>query len=230
LNVAIEPIPMLKPIVAAAALAGLVAGLLLTTVQQIEVAPLIRAAEAREAAHAVAAGAGDQNTPAWAPREGPERLTATAIANVVLATAYAMLLGAAMSLRRQSGWRPGVLWGLAGYVVFFVAPALGLPPQLPGNDVAPLADRQIWWISAASCAAVGLWLSAFAGRPGWRVLWLALVLVPHVVGAPLSTGPGDEDSRAFIRATYVTNAALWLMLGVLVGGMGKRAVVTRPSP
>lgn len=52
---------MLKSIVAAAALAGLVAGLLLTAVQQIAVAPLIRAAEAREAAHAVAAGTGDQD-------------------------------------------------------------------------------------------------------------------------------------------------------------------------
>jgi predicted cobalt transporter CbtA len=53
--------PVLKSIVAAAALAGLVAGLLLTAVQQIAVAPLIRAAEAREAAHAVAAGTGDQD-------------------------------------------------------------------------------------------------------------------------------------------------------------------------
>lgn len=221
---------MLKSIVAAAALAGLVAGLLLTAVQQIEVEPLIGAAEAREASHAVAAGAGNQNAAAWAPHEGPERLTATAIANVVLATAYALLLGAAMSLRRHLGWRTGVLWGIAGYVVFFVSPALGLPPQLPGNDAAPLADRQIWWIGAASCAAAGLWLAAFARRPGWRMLGLALVIVPHVVGAPLSMGSGHEDSRAFIRATYVTNAALWLMLGVLMGGIGKRAVVARRSP
>jgi cobalt transporter subunit CbtA len=148
----------------------------------------------------------------------------------VLATAYALLLGAAMALRRHFGWRPGILWGIAGYVVFFAAPALGLAPQLPGNDAAPLADRQIWWIAAASCAAAGLWLTAFARKPGWRILGLALVIVPHVVGAPLSMGSGDEDSRAFIRATCLTNAALWLTLGVLVGGMSKRAVVAGASP
>lgn len=221
---------MFKTIVAVAALAGLAAGLLLTAIQQMEVAPLIRAAEAREAAQAVAAGGGGQAAAAWAPREGPERLAATTIANVALATAYALLLGAAMSLRRQFGWRPGILWGIAGYVVFFVAPALGLAPQLPGNEAAALADRQIWWVGAASCSAAGLWLAAFAKGPGWRALGLALVILPHLVGPPLATEPSDEDSRAFVRATYLTNVALWLMLGVLVGGMGKRAVVARPSP
>ena len=45
---------MFKRIVAAAALAGAMSGIALTAVQQIEIAPLIRAAEMREAAAAAA--------------------------------------------------------------------------------------------------------------------------------------------------------------------------------
>jgi predicted cobalt transporter CbtA len=58
-----------------------------------------------------------------------------------------------------------------------------------------------------------------------RILGIVLLVAPQAVGAPLpppgldlSTG---EDGRAFIRATYLANAALWLALGVLVGWLGK---------
>ena len=210
---------MFKRIVAAAALAGFVSGLVLTAVQQIEVAPLIRAAELREAATA----GGMRADPGWAPRDGIERLAATLVANVVLATGFALLLGAAMSRRGHSGWRVGVLWGIAGYAVCFVAPALGLAPELPGVDSAPLPARQLWWIAAVSSSATGLWLVVFARKPLGRILGVALLLAPHVIGAPppprLDADLGD-DGRAFIRATCLANAVLWLVLGPLVAVLG----------
>ena len=71
--------PTFKRIVLAALPAALVAGLLLTAIQQFQITPLIRAAEAFETAHDAAA---------------PSLLT-SAVANVVLAAAFALFLGAA---------------------------------------------------------------------------------------------------------------------------------------
>jgi cobalt transporter subunit CbtA len=217
---------MFTRIIAAAALSGLLAGLLLTAIQQIEIAPLIRAAEAREAAGAAAQGANEAHAhEAWVPQNGLERLIATTVADIVLATAFALLLGAAMSRRQQTGWRAGLAWGIAGYAVFFVAPALGLAPELPGANSAPLADRQIWWIAAASSSAAGLWLAAFGTKPLTRILGIVLLVAPQTVGAPLPPPGVDSntggDGRAFIRATYLANAALWLALGILFGLLSK---------
>ena len=146
---------MFRRIVAAAALAGVVSGLLLTVIQQIEIVPLIEAAEVREAANLASQPAHQhpESSQAWTPHDGWQRALAAAVSNIILAIAFALLLGSAMSLRQSYGWRAGLVWGIAGYLVFFVAPALGLPPELPGTHAAPLFDRQLWWVGTASCTA-----------------------------------------------------------------------------
>jgi cobalt transporter subunit CbtA len=218
---------MFKRIVSAAALAGVISGLLLTVIQQIEIVPLIEAAEAREAANVASQPAHHRSeaNQSWTPHHGWERGLATAVSNTILAIAFALLLSSAMSLRRSFGWRAGLVWGIAGYVVFFVAPALGLPPELPGTHAAPLFDRQLWWVGTASCTAAGLWLAGFAGKPLVRVFGLALLCAPHAIGAPhpqIDDGASIGDlAKEFIRATYLANAALWLSLGVLVGIFGR---------
>lgn len=189
----------------AALLAGLISGLLLTSVQQFEVVPLIRLAETLEAhAHAT-----------------PPSLLATTSANVVVATGFALLLAAVISLRPPSGWRAGLLWGAAGYAVFFVAPALGLPPELPGTESAPLREREVWWVATAVFSAAGLWLAALGKRPWLRILGVALLIAPHLIGAPQPAAHGGtptaEMARDFIRATYIANAMLWLSIGGLFG-------------
>jgi cobalt transporter subunit CbtA len=217
---------MFKRIVFAAALAGVMSGLLLTVIQQIEIVPLIGAAEVRETANlASQAHQYSEANQSWTPHHGWERALATAVSNIILAIAFALLLGSAMSLRRSSGWRAGLVWGIAGYVVFFVAPALGLPPEPPGTDAAPLSDRQLWWVATASCTAAGLWLAVFAGKPLVRVFGLVLLCAPHAIGSPQ---PQIDDranigdlAQEFIRATYLANAALWLSLGGFVGVFGK---------
>lgn len=200
---------MFRRIVVAAALAGLISGLLLTIVQQVQVNPLIRQAELLEAAaHA-----------------GPPPLLATVAANIVLATGFALLLGAALSIRGKTGWRVGLLWGAAGFAVFFVAPALGLPPELPGTESAPLSDREVWWGATVAFSAAGLWLAVLDTRPAWRLLGIALLMVPHLLGAPQPAVPGGtasaEMANDFIRATLVANAVLWLALGGLFGAFYK---------
>lgn len=210
---------MFKHLVASAAIAGIIAGVLLTAIQQIEIAPLIRAAEAIEAVQAAPAQPGNDDATSWSPRPGWQRPGATAAANVVLATGFALLLGAAISLRRQSGWRAGLLWGIAGYAVFFVAPAIGLPPELPGGAAAPLGARQMWWVGTVSASAAGGWLAAFARPPLLRATGFALIAAPHLIGAPSSPGNDSADALAFVRATYLANAALWATLGVLIGAL-----------
>ena len=213
---------MLKRIVSAAALAGLISGLLLTAIQQIEIVPLIEAAEAREAANVASqAHQHSEANQSWTPHAGWERALATAVSNIILAIAFALLLSSAMSLRRSSGWRAGLVWGIAGYVVFFVAPALGLPPELPGTDAAPLSDRQLWWVGTVALSGAGLWVAVFADKPWLRILGLALLIAPHLVGAPQPATPAASApldlTSDFIRATYITNAILWLSLGGLFG-------------
>ena len=198
------PLSFLR-IVYAAAPAALMAGLLLSAMQLTEIVPLLRKAEAFEAgghAHAPFIGA-------------------TVLANVVIAASFALFVAAAMTLRGHHGWRRGLLWGLAGYAVFFVSPALGLPPELPGTASAALASRQAWWAGAAACAAAGLALVVFARHTALRVAGAALIALPHLAGAPqpafaASSAP-PELAREFVRATFVANAAFWTALGVLVG-------------
>ena len=232
---------MFARILSAAALAGVLSGLLLTALQQIAIAPLLREAEAREVA--AAAKAAHDSAPiqpahaAWTPQGKFERVGATALANVLLATGFGLLLGAAMSARGHSGWRHGLLWGAAGFAAFFVAPSLGLPPELPGAEAAPLRERTMWWMATVTATAAGLWLVVFGRKPVARALGLVLVVAPHAMGAPTPAIPGGFDSTGaaddFVRATYVVNAALWATLGGLVGlfyKMGPRRSLSDDRP
>src|SRR6266702_2894084 len=96
-------IALLNRIVGAAGLAGLLSGLLLTGVQQLQIAPLIRDAERYEAAAAQTSSAlHDHAAPdadAGTPQAGLRRTINTALANIVVAIGFALLLASAMSSR-----------------------------------------------------------------------------------------------------------------------------------
>ena len=225
----------LKRIFFAAALAGALAGTLLTLVQQAQVSRLILKAEVYEdaaassrTAHVHAPGEPEHHAhEAWQPAEGAERILFTALANISLAMGFGLLLGAVIVLRNQvGGWRAGLLWGLAGYVVFFVAPSLGLPPEVPGTESAPLADRQLWWLMTVVLTATGLFLLTFVKNWQVKSLGVAVLGIPHLVGAPQllvhsSTAP-IELAHAFVYATALANAVFWLVLGTLMGFFYKK--------
>lgn len=235
-----------------ALLVGALSGLLLSAVQRWQVIPLIHSAERFEDVpaasvtasvheatqpHTHAGHAHDDHSPAshaetgeWSPTDGAQRTGYTVLANVMTATGFALVMLAAVmcSLKRDAAakldWRCGLLWGAAGYAAFFAAPALGLPPEIPGAAVAPLDARQLWWVFAAASTAAGLAGAAFAKAP-WRWAALGLLVVPHVMGAPhLASGPFagypptaaaelTELARQFVWATALANAAFWLVLG-----------------
>jgi cobalt transporter subunit CbtA len=243
---------------------GLATGLLLTLVQRWEVVPIIETAERYEQARlpveetpAINQEQGNQpqvtsghehGSHAWEPAPGLERTFFTALSNVLMAIGYALLLlclmalavrlpfAAASSRDRQNWWVQGLLWGLAGYAVFFIAPSIGLPPEIPGTVSAPLPARQQWWLLAVFSTAVGLGLLVF-GRSPWRWSGLAFLPLPYLVGVPQSgmdpfVGFPPEVAmemhtlwKRFVLATAVSNAVFWLVLGILSGWSFRRFIL-----
>jgi cobalt transporter subunit CbtA len=208
---------MFRRIALAALAAGILGGLFVTAVQGIAVTPLILEAETYENANQ---GTGDHE--AWAPADGIGRTVWTGAANMVTGVGFALLLGAGFALSgRRIDWRRGLLWGAAGFAAFAALPALGLPPEVPGTEAAPLIQRQIWWLATAAASAGGIALIAFAPRLAWKGVGVLLLVVPHLVGAPRPDEHGSlapaELGHAFVLASLATSAAFWLVIGAVAG-------------
>lgn len=228
-----------------AALAGLLAGLLATAVHHVSTVPLILQAEVFESAAAPAHehghdqghGHGSAGTAqdhghdaddhhhdpdAWAPEDGLERFGYTALAHVLTGIGFALLLVCAYVVSgREVGWRQGLLWGLAGFAVFTLAPGLGLKPELPGTETAPLDLRQIWWLATAVATAAGLALIVFGRRPLLALAGVLLLVLPHLYGAPLpethhSAAP-ETLAQHFAQQAFAANLLFWAGLGALTG-------------
>ncbi len=228
---------MLKRIAQTAGFSGLLAALLLTLLQSFWVAPLILQGETyensapateqlSEQVHDAGTAAHQHAAEAWAPEDGWQRVLSTTGANLVVAVGFALMLAGLYSLRTPGRTREGLLWGLGGFATFSLAPALGLPPELPGTAAADLALRQYWWVGTATATAVGLALIVFARHWMLRSVGLALLLVPHVIGAPQpevhsSLAPEALEQR-FIWASLLTNALFWSALGLLSAWLYRR--------
>src|SRR3954470_12309088 len=223
--------PVFRSIVFSAALAGLIVGVVISVAQFFGTVPLIQQSEVYErkaaappAAHSHAMAPKDQDNFAaheneWEPEEGLQRNAFTVGANVLTAIGFALLLTGVYAIRgRQVTWREGLLWGLAGFVVFTAAPGLGLPPELPGMPVAPLTARQTWWIATAAATAGGLWLLVFRPAAWAAVLGLAIIALPHLIGAPLAPESHSDVpaslSHRFVVAVTLTSLMFWALLGV----------------
>jgi cobalt transporter subunit CbtA len=227
---------MITRIARTAGFSGLLAALLLTLLQSFWVAPLILQAETYESAAPVAEhhehGAAaphehEHSAEAWAPEDGWQRVLSTTGGNLVVAVGFALILVALYSLREPNRVATGALWGLAGFAVFCLAPTLGLPPELPGTAAADLGQRQTWWIGTAAATAAGLALLVFARHWLLKALGVALLVIPHLIGAPQ---PAVHESLApealetqFKIASWLTNAAFWLALGLLSAWLYRRA-------
>ena len=213
---------MFRRIVFSAVVAGLVAGILLTAIQQLRVVPIIVQSETYEVAEPESTShthtdGGSHEHEAWSPADGFERAFWTGVANVGMAIGFALLLAAAFSLRANVSWRQGIIWGLGGYAAFFVLPAIGLPPELPGTEAAALHDRQAWWVVTVTLSAAGIALLGLARGWAWKVAGAVLIGVPHLIGAPhpethAALAP-PELLHSFIVATVITNAVFWVLLG-----------------
>ncbi len=225
---------MIKRIAQTAGFTGLLAALLLTLLQSFWVAPLILQAETFEKApttevheHADgAAAAHSHDAEAWEPADGWQRVLSTTGGNLVVAVGFALMLAGLYTLRAPTRTAQGLLWGLAGYATFVLAPTLGLPPELPGTAAADLAQRQIWWIGTAASTAAGIALIVFGRNWLLKVLGVAILVVPHVIGAPQpevhSMLAPEALEAQFKIASQLTNVAFWLALGLISAWLFRR--------
>ncbi len=264
---------MIQRVLLASVVAGVAAGIALTALQSVGVAPLLFAAETYEtgvgdpgllphrhgelthshaggdrahehdghalvsagdrtaaaaggdtpagagSAHADGRGHGHDHGGAWAPHDGIERTLWTGVSNVATAIGFALLVVAVFAWRGGATWRQGLLWGAAGFFVFFVNPTIGIRPELPGAFAAGLLDRQLWWLLTVACSAAGVGLLILAPKALAKVGGAALLAVPHLAGAPHpevegGLAPGSL-ADSFVVASAATNAAFWLVLGVV---------------
>ncbi len=232
-----------RRIVFVAVIAGLITGILVTVAHHFGTVSIISKAEVYEkaadqaeqkpAATEPSAAAGgmarsmprmnhNAEAPAWEPANGFERSAYTALADIVTAIAFALLLTSAYSLRGGDiDWRKGLFWGLSGFATFTLAPSLGLPPEVPGTEAAPLLSRQIWWTATALATGGALALLFLQRRLVWAVAGGVLLILPHLYGAPQpaeyrSEAPGAL-AHEFLTASVVTSLLFWLILGSLTG-------------
>ena len=233
-------------IVYSAILIGIETGVLLSCLQVVSLNPIIFAAESYEAeqipagnaAHDHAANSSEHDhdhehahsADAWAPADGFERTAYTFLANVLASTGFAAILLALMSQfrlarKRPMTWSQGLLWGLAGYLALFVAPAIGMPPEIPGAIAAPVEHRQLWWTLTAASVAIGLGVLAFA-PVRFKAPGLLLLVLPYIIGAPHGEGPMFQHPepavvealtrlhQQFVVFSGITNLVFWLLLGI----------------
>lgn len=216
--------------------AGLISGAAMAALHQWRVTPLIVAAEIYETAapeaaahtHEAGAPAHEHGGDEWAPHDGFERTGYTVTADVFVALGFAFLLAAASVLTGLPVTAAnGALWGLAGFAVFQLAPAFGLPPELPGMPAAEVVPRQIWWVGTALATATAIYGVARFRNVAAVVVAVALVLAPHLIGAPQVNGEHTSAvpahlAAAFASATLFSGAAFWLVLGPLYGYLVER--------
>ncbi len=193
---------------------------MLAAAQALWVTPLIMQAEAIEDAEQLvpqASAAEHHHESAWQPENGWQRALATLASNSAMGMGYALMLCGIYVLRKPASIMHGLGWGLAGYVIFFAAPAGGLPPELPGTASADLAARQYWWLCTSAATAAGLALIFLQSRNALRALGAALLVLPHLIGAPhpaVQASLAPEELQAQFRlATILVNALFWILLG-----------------
>jgi cobalt transporter subunit CbtA len=210
---------MFNRLVLSAFLAGTIAGILLSVIQIFWVTPLILEAETYEVSSPAIANEIETAEEAWAPNDGWERTLYTTGSNIVIAFGFAIILTGFYNLFQFSKLHQGLAWGIAGYIAFFVSPALGLPPELPGTVAADLVDRQYWFLGTIFCTATGLMLIFLSSKWLLRLIGAFLVVMPHLIGAPQ---PLKHESLAphslitqFIWASSLSNALFWVALGIL---------------
>ncbi|MEN8194894.1 MAG: CbtA family protein [Pseudomonadota bacterium] len=191
-------------------LAGLAAGAVLTLLYIAKIQPFILAAEGYEQGVDPALSAPFM------------RLLDTFLFNILNGVGFGLLLAALLVMRgQQTGIGQGVLWGIAGFAVFVLAPAAGLPPELPGSIKAPVEDRQVWWLLTAAATAGGIALLTLQERRMWQGAGVLLILLPHIVGAPHTDVYGGtlpaELAAGYVGVSISAMALFWLVLGGVAG-------------
>ena len=227
---------MILRLLSAALAAGFLAAVVATGLQLALTSPLILEAEryeqrepsrAAEAFPIVLAHSGHDHAapdaaPEWQPAPGLQRMAFTGLATLVGGVGYALLLGAVLiACGREPTLQSGLAFALAGFASVALAPSLGLPPELPGQEAAPLLARQAWWAMTAAATAMGLYLIGVRRSLIAILGGLVLIVAPHVAGAP-QPPEGASELPASLAAQFAARslaigAVFWAMIGLGFG-------------
>ena len=166
-----------------------------------------------------------------APQYDLRRNAFTVLFMALIYVSYAMLLIAGFGLIETLGHRvgptEGLLWGLAGFAAFQLAPAIGLAPELPGTVGAEFGARQIWWWGTVAATATALGLLAYGPKPWAAVVALGLIAAPHIIGAPHPQGfsgvAPPEVSAQFTARVLAMAMAVWAAMGWIAGRLWSRS-------
>ncbi len=231
---------MIGRIVFATLVAGMLAGLVLAGFQHVRLTPLILQGEVYEHATEPAAAATSEapktcveNMPGmkmcpeeggteWEPAEGLQRTLFTTVASLLAGAGFAaMMAGISFLTNIPITKQNGLIWGVCGFLAVAVAPAVGLPPEVPGMPVADLLSRQLWWTGTVAATGVGIYLIAIKPELWAKVLAVALIALPHIIGAPIAPNtpttvpPGLAGE--FVANSIAAAAVFWCVMGLLLG-------------
>jgi cobalt transporter subunit CbtA len=233
---------LFRNIIITAFFSAIIAGILLGIMQSYATSPIIYSAEKYEVTEAPAAHA---HSPAstsahshaastWEPASTTERVAYTYLADILIAFGHSLLLTSFMLLlwlkfeKPEISWRSGLIIGLGGYISFYLATVIGLPPEVPGSIGADLHARQLWWTLTIMASILGLSILYLASN-SFKVIGIAFLLLPHLIGAPHPEVQGfvNSDTAAisalsqlehqFLISTAWVNLVYWLVLGLISG-------------
>jgi cobalt transporter subunit CbtA len=210
----------------AGAAAGLAAGLL----QLVFVQPVLLHAELYETGTLVHFGGTSNSAHPDLPGFDAVRDGLSLIFTMLTYTGYALIMVAAMGFAEDRGaqidGRWGILWGIAGFVAFHLAPGFTLAPEVPGVTAADVTARQIWWFATVTAAAIALWLLAFGENWVMGGAAIILLMAPHLIGAPEPdsfAGPVPTEIGALFAARALgVGLAAWVLLGCFAGYFWQR--------
>src|SRR5512147_80779 len=132
----------LRRIVWLALLAGVAAGVVVTAAQLFSTTPMILAAEVFERAGQAADHSAAGHSAAGHSAV-PLRTANTLLSNVLAGAGFGLILSAILSMQPRVSVRQGVALGACAFLAVSLAPAIGLPPELPGAASGALMERQL---------------------------------------------------------------------------------------
>ena len=239
---------LFRNIIFTAFFSALIAGLLLGTLQWASTSNIIYNAEVYEVAEEPIATTNEHahtaehshNKEAWSPQDGTERIAYTFLADILIAFGHSLLLTSFMAIlflkfaKPNITWKSGLIVGFGGYLSFYLATVIGLPPELPGTLAADLHARQLWWTLTVIATIIGL--SALYLLPAkFKIIGFVFIVLPHLIGAPhpeiagfvnkdaLAVSALSQLEHKFFVSTAWINLLYWLTLGATSGWFASKS-------
>ena len=216
---------MFKKIITTALFAGFIVGVVSALLQLIYVQPILLHAELYETGSLTHFGEnnshGAHNNSAFDFQRNGLSILFSALIYSGYALILVSLIAYASSLNLKIDNVRSILFGVCGFFAVQLAPAFGLPPELPGAAAAELFPRQIWWFFCVLVTILGIWIVSFSQKIPYVLIGIIIILVPHIVGAPepeFFVGPTPPELAShFASRTLALGAASWVLLGYLSG-------------